>query len=1375
MAAAASDMPAIEVRYNDLSLTVRVSAASASRTMPTVLETLAGAAAALPTALARAVTSAPPPPMREVRVLDGASGVIRPGTMTLLLGHPGAGKSTFLKALCGRLSGAAAAQLRGTVQYGGLAPPALAAAGLSLGQLVQYVSQLDEHFPFLTVRESLAFVARNAIAGADEAVVSARVEEISALLHLKGCADTIIGDDLARGVSGGEKKRVTVGEGLITAARVLALDEVSTGLDSSVTFDVMKSLRARAQRQGLAVVVALLQPTPETVAQFDDVILLREGAVVYHGAREALPGYLRGQGFLLPAAAGTGASAEGAAGAGAGGSGSGSGSGSGAGEGEGEEDLADWLSELLTYPLRRHAKDVAREAAGGGGGGGGAVGLTLSVSAGDLGAAAASSAPAPAPAQAPRAPPLTTAAMTEAWLASPLRAHNLREEGGRAPPALTTPAARAQYGVPYVHSALTHARSLLARQVRLLSANSLFVFIRIFSAFFMAVVFGGLYWQGGVDDGLNKYGLFLNCVMQLLFCNISEMSGAVEGKYIAYRQVANGVHPGWAFPLASILAHVPLALAEALCFGCVSYFMVGLTFEASRFFFFVLIIFLIDVFAATMFRLFAFAAPTLVAAQAGPMPIIALLIMFCGFMVARSKMGWLEFVYWANPCAWAIMSLAQNEFYAPRYGRQDGGPGTPTLGEFYLSLMDQQLDATYRWAGALYIIGVTLLVAGLSFYAFATVRYDRNMGSARAVEEGAPAGALALRVTASGSALAPGDASSGALAPGGASSGALESAAAPPSPAAALPAASASSVLPFTPLALAWRNLAYTVQLSAAAGGGQKQLLMGITGYALPGRLIALMGASGAGKTTLLDVLAGRKNTGAMAGEVFLNGHAKDAATFNRSASYCEQTDLHMPLTTVREALEFSAELRLPASVSAAQRGAYVDEVMALLELTPLAAAKVGNPGSPDGLSPGERKRLTIGVELAANAPILFLDEPTSGLDARAAAVVVRVIRRVASTGRTIICTVHQPSAEVFAQFDDLLLLQRGGWQVYFGPIGARSAALVNHLSSLPGTPPLARGFNPASWMLDVLAGTDSSGGSGGGSGSGGADCSPAARAGASLTGEQYQAAFFASPAWQGGAEKKLGALCTPSSSDSRPVSFASPHARSFGAQWLALVRRQALMYSRNIPMNVGRIAAIVFLCTLFGTIYFNLSARAGDFQGMRTLVAAIFMTAAFSAMLNMDASLPTLIASRSSFYRENAALMYNSGAYVLANFVVEIPWLALIVLSGTSIGYFMIGLAPSAPVFFTHYLATFTLALVLVSFGQSVAATMPSFDTAQAVVGILAPSEWRPPASSLAPRVPPAPALSTPFFPFPPSLQSCFSLAASSPSPPACPLARNG
>jgi ABC-type multidrug transport system fused ATPase/permease subunit len=426
--------------------------------------------------------------------------------------------------------------------------------------------------------------------------------------------------------------------------------------------------------------------------------------------------------------------------------------------------------------------------------------------------------------------------------------------------------------------------------------------------------FQQLYFQGDVNDGLNKYGLFLNCVMQLLFANISEMSGAVEGKFIGYRQVANSVHPSWAFPLASILAHIPVAIVESLCFGGIAYFMCGMTYDAGRFFFFTLTIFLIDVYAATLFRLFAFSAPNLVSAQAGPMPIIALLIMFSGFMVARSKMGWLEFIFWLNPAGWAIQSLAQNEFYAPRYSFFPSFgtvTSTSTLGKSYLSLMDMQLDTSYQWYGILFIVAMTVVVASAQFAAFAFIRYDRNTGSAR-VSEDAPKDSVRVVLRAdSSSNVLPQSASSGNIVVRDPSIGSIPS------------AASARSVLPFTPLALAWKDLSYTVKLSKQAGGGERTLLHGVTGYALPGRLIALMGASGAGKTTLLDVLSGRKNTGKQTGQIFLNGFLKDKRTFNRSASYCEQNDLHMPLTTVREAIAFSAELRLPSTVRRSLRAAH--------------------------------------------------------------------------------------------------------------------------------------------------------------------------------------------------------------------------------------------------------------------------------------------------------------------------------------------------------------------------------------------------------------------------------------------------------------------
>lgn len=122
---------------------------------------------------------------------------------------------------------------------------------------------------------------------------------------------------------------------------------------------------------------------------------------------------------------------------------------------------------------------------------------------------------------------------------------------------------------------------------------------------------------------------------------------------------------------------------------------------------------------------------------------------------------------------------------------------------------------------------------------------------------------------------------------------------------------------------------------------------------------------------------------------------------------------------------------------------------MEVVELTPLADAIVGLPGG-SGLSVEQRKRLTIAVELVANPALVFMDEPTSGLDARAAAIVMRVVRNIADTGRTIVCTVHQPSIDIFEAFDELLLLRRGGDVIYNGPLGLESQDMVNYFESIP-------------------------------------------------------------------------------------------------------------------------------------------------------------------------------------------------------------------------------------------------------------------------------------------------------------------------------------
>ncbi|KAG5043872.1 hypothetical protein JHK87_007787 [Glycine soja] len=217
------------------------------------------------------------------------------------------------------------------------------------------------------------------------------------------------------------------------------------------------------------------------------------------------------------------------------------------------------------------------------------------------------------------------------------------------------------------------------------------------------------------------------------------------------------------------------------------------------------------------------------------------------------------------------------------------------------------------------------------------------------------------------------------------------------------------------------------------------QLLRDVSGAFRPGILTALMGVSGAGKTTLLDVLVGRKTGGYIEGSISISGHLKNQATYARVSGYCEQNDIHSPYVTVYESLLFSAWLRLPSHVNTQTRKMFVEEVMEWVELKPIKDALVGLPGI-DGLSTEQRKRLTIAVELVANPSIILMDEPTSGLDARAAAIVMRTVRKTVDTGRTVVCTIHQPSIDIFEAFDE----------------------------AIAGIQKIKDGYNPATWMLDI-------------------------------------------------------------------------------------------------------------------------------------------------------------------------------------------------------------------------------------------------------------------------------------------------------------------
>lgn len=217
----------------------------------------------------------------------------------------------------------------------------------------------------------------------------------------------------------------------------------------------------------------------------------------------------------------------------------------------------------------------------------------------------------------------------------------------------------------------------------------------------------------------------------------------------------------------------------------------------------------------------------------------------------------------------------------------------------------------------------------------------------------------------------------------------------------------------------------------------------------------------------MLDVLAKRYRTGFVSGEILLDGW-KLPADFERNTGYVQQQDLHVETTTVREALRFSARLRQASTISKQEKFAYVEKVIEMLGMTDFADAVVGIPGH--GLNTRQRKLLSIGVELSAKPSILlFLDEPTTGLDSESAFGVISFLRMLANSGTTVLCTIHQPSAILFQQFDRLLLLVEGGRTAYFGTIGENSQTVIEYFEK-SGARTCSAGENPAEYIIETAS-----------------------------------------------------------------------------------------------------------------------------------------------------------------------------------------------------------------------------------------------------------------------------------------------------------------
>ncbi|KAI9719929.1 MAG: hypothetical protein M1828_005967 [Chrysothrix sp. TS-e1954] len=1108
----------------------------------------------------------------RIDILRNLDGVVHNGEMLVVLGPPGSGCSTFLKTISGETHGFFVTK-DSVLNYQGIEADQF---HKDFRGEATYTAEIDVHFPQLTVGDTLAFAAkarspRKIPGGLSRDTYSKFMRDVvMAMFGISHTINTNVGNDFVRGVSGGERKRVTIAEAALSGAPLQCWDNSTRGLDSANALEFCRTVRMSTDLYGSTAAVSIYQSSQSAYDIFDKVLVLYEGRQIFFGNSRHGKDYFINMGFYCPE----------------------------------RQTVPDFLTSM-TSALEREVRDGFEH-------------------------------------QVPRTPD----EFAERWKNSEERAalmleidqwENQHQYHGEDLKSFKASRRAQQSKIQRVQSSYTlsyYGQTMLCLQrgFQRLKGDPSLTFTQAFGNAVMAMVIGSIFYnlQPDTNSFFSRGALLFFAILLNAFGSALEILTLYAQRPIVEKQSRYAFYHPSCEALASMLTDMPYKIVNAFSFNVPLYFLSNLNRTPGAFFFFVLISFTITLVMSMLFRTIASVSRTLSQALAPAAIIILAIIIYTGFAIPVPYMlGWSRWINYLDPVAYAFESLMVNEFHNRNF---TCSIFVPTGGDYdNVRPLSHICEAVGSTAGSSVVSGTAYIESSFEYY---HSHKWRNVGIIIAFMIGLCAAYL-LGTEYISSRKSKGEV---LLFRRGHKPAFLKK-----SPSNDLEATPSkvmrqvgvqhdnrhSGVIEKQTSVFHWEDVSFDIKIKSEP----RRILDRIDGWVQPGTLTALMGVSGAGKTTLLDVLATRTTIGVISGDIFVDGRQRDES-FQRKTGYVQQQDLHLPTSTVREALNFSALLRQPAHIPKAEKLEYVEEVILLLEMDEYADAVVGVPG--EGLNVEQRKRLTIAVELAARPQLLlFFDEPTSGLDSQTSWAICDLMEKLTKSGQAVLCTIHQPSAMLFTRFDRLLFLAAGGKTVYFGDVGDNSSVLTKYFEK-NGASPCPPSANPAEWMLEVIG-----------------------AAPGSHSDIDWHEVWRKSPELVS-VKQELARLREVRPQETKPAANPEDKAsyREFAApfwvqQW-EVSKRVFAQYWRTPSYIYSKVALCLFSALFIGFTFYNSGTSQ---QALQNQMFGIFLLFTIFGQL-VQQIMPHFVAQRALYEaRERPSKTYSWKAFMLSNILVELPW----------------------------------------------------------------------------------------------------------------------